>query len=362
MIMHARLDVSDREILVVGGELAVRRAVARYAAAGARVSRCEPQDVEARLHAALLDGDGVPELISWMEGAPEQRARVASLARRHRIQLLEDDPLPPAGRGHVWLVGGGPGDAELMTVAGLRALADADVVLHDRLGPAHVIAEYAPGAMIVDVGKTPGHHAVPQEEINALIVAHAAKGMRVVRLKGGDPFVFGRGGEELRACRDAGVPVTVVPGVTSAISVPAAAGIPVTHREVARAFTVVSGHAPFAEAQLAHLAGLNGTLVVLMGVGTLPHLVAGLRRHGMRADMPLAILEKAFSAEQRATISTVGEIVPILGTVKPASPAVIVVGEVVTALGDAGFEPATAAVHNRWAPHAMLDALDAPAH
>ncbi|MGO4276887.1 uroporphyrinogen-III C-methyltransferase, partial [Paenibacillus sp. TAF58] len=130
------------------------------------------------------------------------------------------------------LVGGGPGDADLMTVAGRDALANADVVLHDRLGPRDDLHLLAPAARLIDVGKTPGHHAVPQREIERLLLDNALDGHHVVRLKGGDPFVFGRGGEEVIACRSAGIPVTVIPGVTSAIAVPGAAGIPVTHREI----------------------------------------------------------------------------------------------------------------------------------
>ncbi|WP_431219975.1 uroporphyrinogen-III C-methyltransferase [Leifsonia xyli] len=172
--------------------------------------------------------------------------------------------------GTVTLVGGGPGDPDLLTVAAVRALEAADVVLYDRLAPHDTLAGLAPRAELIDVGKRPGHHPIPQEEIERLLVAHALAGSAVVRLKGGDPFVFGRGGEETEACRRAGVPVRVVPGVTSAIAVPAAAGIPVTHRNISRLFTVVSGHAPLSPAELEHLAGLGGTIVILMGVTNLP--------------------------------------------------------------------------------------------
>lgn len=349
-MMRARLELRGRLVLVVGRADRSRRAVARYLAAGARVTRVLDTELLALLQTAIVTACDVPDVLAWVEGDEARRDDARTLAAAHRILLVEEDPVVPTPAGHVWLVGGGPGDAELMTVAGLRALGDADVVLHDRLGPAHVIADDAPGAEIIDVGKTPGHHAVPQHEINRLIVDRARRGLRVVRLKGGDPFVFGRGGEEVMACRAAGVPVTVVPGVTSAVSVPAAAGIPVTHREVSRAFTVVSGHAPFGEDELRHLVGLGGTLVVLMGVGTLPHLAAGLRRHGMRADMPLAILEKGFSVEQRALVTTLGGVVDVLGTARPVSPAIIVVGEVVGAAGPVGWGGALADMENGWTP------------
>jgi uroporphyrin-III C-methyltransferase len=204
-------------------------------------------------------------------------------------------------------------------------------VLHDRLGPRQDLHRLAPAAELIDVGKTPGHHAVPQHEIERIMIEKALLGMRVVRLKGGDPFVFGRGGEEVLACRRAGVPVEVIPGITSAISVPGEAGIPVTHREVSRAFTVISGHVPLSESELANAVGLGGTLVILMGVATLPHLSAGLRRHGMRPDMPLAIIERGFSPDRRTTVTTLGEVVVAASAAGVQSPAVIVVGEVVMA-------------------------------
>lgn len=231
--------------------------------------------------------------------------------------------------GRVTLVGGGPGAVDLLTVRAVRALADADVVLVDRLAPHEELAALAPRAEIVDVGKTPGHHAVPQREIESMLVRYAASGAHVVRLKGGDPYVLGRGGEEVLACHAAGIPVEVVPGVTSAIAVPGAAGIPVTHREVSRLFTVVSGHAPLGDEELAHLAGLGGTIVVLMGIATLPSLVAGLARHGLPAGHPVAVVERGFSAGQRTTIGTLADIVATAARARVASPAVVVVGEVV---------------------------------
>lgn len=231
--------------------------------------------------------------------------------------------------GRVTLVGGGPGPVDLLTTRAVRALASADVVLYDRLGPRAELAALAPRAELVDVGKAPGHHAVPQREIESLMVARAAAGAHVVRLKGGDPFVLGRGGEEVIACRLAGVAVEVVPGVSSAVAVPAAAGIPVTHREVSRAFTVVSGHAPLGDAELAGLVSLGGTIVVLMGVNTLPALVAGLGRHGMPGGMPMAIVERGHRAGQRTTVGSLSDIVGRAARAGVVSPAVVVVGEVV---------------------------------
>ncbi|MCU1540933.1 MAG: uroporphyrinogen-III C-methyltransferase, partial [Arthrobacter sp.] len=182
-------------------------------------------------------------------------------------------------------------------------------------------------AELVDVGKRPGHHPVSQSGIEELMVNAALAGRHVVRLKGGDPYVFGRGGEEVAACVKAGVPVRVISGVTSAISVPAAAGIPVTHREVSHMFTVVSGHAPLTEKEHTHLAGLGGTIVVLMGIGTLHQLAAGLRRAGMRADMPVAVVERGYRPGQRTTITDLGTITTAAADC--TNPAVLVIGDVV---------------------------------
>jgi uroporphyrin-III C-methyltransferase len=246
-------------------------------------------------------------------------------------------------RGAVTLVGGGPGDPELLTVAAVRALAAADVVLYDRLAPHETLSSLAPQAELIDVGKRPGHHPIPQEEIERLLVAHARQGSAVVRLKGGDPFVFGRGGEEVEACRRAGIPVRVIPGVTSAISVPAAAGIPVTHRSASRLFTVVSGHAPLSPAELEHLAGLGGTIVILMGVTNLPSITAGLARFGMDPQLPAAVIEQGYSARQRTTFGTLSTILTESARAGVGSPAVIVLGEVV-GLAHAGDADAASAL------------------
>ena len=248
---------------------------------------------------------------------------------RRRAWLIHEPAASIEPIGGVTLVGGGPGDDRLITTAGLDALKNADVVFFDRLGPRDRLDEWSPGARHIDVGKSPGHHAVSQSDIERMLIDASRAGDSVVRLKGGDPFVFGRGGEEMIACQRAGIAVTVISGVSSAIAAPAIAGIPVTHREVSRLFTVVSGHAPLSEAELSHLVGLGGTIVVLMGVGTLPHLSAGLARHGMPAEMPIAIIEGAFSSSQRTTIADLGTAVYAAGMAGAKSPAVIVIGEVV---------------------------------
>ncbi|WP_374197645.1 MULTISPECIES: uroporphyrinogen-III C-methyltransferase [Microbacterium] len=244
--------------------------------------------------------------------------------------------------GSVTLVGGGPGPVELLTLAAVRALAAADVVLFDRLAPHDDLAELAPRAELIDVGKRPGHHAIGQESIQAIMVDRALAGADVVRLKGGDPFVFGRGGEEVLACRAAGVPVRVIPGVTSAVSVPASVGIPVTHRDVSRLFTVVSGHAPLSEEELRNLAGLRGTIVILMGVTNLPSITAGLVRHGLGADTPVAIIERGFARGQRTVVSTLSTVMWDAAAHGVAAPAVIVVGDVVglAVAGDADAQAA----------------------
>lgn len=237
--------------------------------------------------------------------------------------------------GRITLVGGGPGPADLLTIRAARALAVADVVYFDRLGPTADLAQLAPRATFVDVGKTPGHHKVAQEDITARMLDGARAGLHVVRLKGGDPFVFGRGGEEMAGAVAAGIPVTVIPGISSAIAVPGAAGIPVTHRNVSHLFTVVSGHAPLSTSEYTHLAGLGGTIVVLMGIGTLPSLVAGLRLAGLANVTPVAVVESGFSHSQRTTTATLGSIVGASSSCR--NPAVIVIGDVVGLAGANGL-------------------------
>lgn len=232
--------------------------------------------------------------------------------------------------GKVWLVGAGPGDPGLLTVRGLRALEGADVIVADRLGARAVLDGLAADgvelrAEVIDVGKLPGHHAVPQDAINALLVQLARDGKSVVRLKGGDPYIFGRGGEELAFCLEAGVEVEVVSGVTSAIAVPAIAGIPLTHRGLATAFTVVTGHD-----QIRELGGARDhTVVLLMGIGTLAHAALTLARGERGADCPVAIVEDGFGAGQRVTIGTLDTIAVQAAERGIRSPAVVVVGDVV---------------------------------
>ncbi|NGO14427.1 uroporphyrinogen-III C-methyltransferase [Streptomyces sp. HC44] len=233
----------------------------------------------------------------------------------------------------VALVGGGPGDPDLITVRGRRLLAEADVVIADRLGPRDLLAELPPHVEVIDAAKIPYGRFMAQEAINNALIEHAKQGKSVVRLKGGDPFVFGRGMEEAQALAEAGIACTVVPGISSSISVPGAAGIPVTHRGVAHEFTVVSGHvAPDDERSLVDwpaLAKLRGTLVVLMGVDKIGAVARALIENGKPADTPVALVQEGTTAAQRrvdATLETVAETVAAQD-VKP--PAVIVIGDVV---------------------------------
>jgi uroporphyrin-III C-methyltransferase len=239
---------------------------------------------------------------------------------------------PSEGSGRVTLVGGGPGDPGLLTLRGSQALADADVVVVDRLAPLAVLDGLREGVEIVDVSKIPRGRFTPQEEINDLLVSRARDGLVVVRLKGGDSFVFGRGMEEVIACAEAGVAVEVVPGVSSAIAVPELAGIPLTHRGVSQGFTVVTGHAapddPRSTLDWDALARTGTTLVILMGVETLVPVVAALVKAGRDLSTPLACVMDGGLPSQKVLRGTLASVV---GSGPPAElrpPAVIVIGAV----------------------------------
>ncbi|ABP55976.1 uroporphyrinogen-III C-methyltransferase [Salinispora tropica] len=246
-------------------------------------------------------------------------------------------PARPTRRGgHVALVGAGPGDPELITVKGRRLLTEAEVVVADRLVPGLLLDELRPEVELVDAAKIPYGPARAQEEINQILVDRALAGRSVVRLKGGDPYVFGRGGEELLACAGAGVPVTVVPGVTSAIAAAAGAGVPVTHRAVAHEFTVVSGHvSPDSSASMVrweHLAGLRGTLVILMGLKNLAAISATLVTYGRPAQTPAVVVQEGTTGAQRTIRSTLGVVAADVTAAGLRPPAIVVVGDVVGAL------------------------------
>jgi uroporphyrinogen III methyltransferase/synthase len=235
--------------------------------------------------------------------------------------------------GKVWLIGAGPGDPGLMTVAGAAALAEAEVVVYDRLVNAQLLELAPSSAERIFVGKEAGAHALRQEEINALLVEKARQGKRVARLKGGDPYVFGRGGEEAEALAVAGVPFEVVPGVTSAVAVPAYAGIPVTHRGLASSFAVVTGHEDPAKEETAvdwsKLATGVDTLVFLMGAATLPQIVEKLVEHGRPTATPVAVIRWGTTPAQQVVTGTLADIVRRVKQARLEPPAVTVVGEVV---------------------------------
>jgi uroporphyrin-III C-methyltransferase/precorrin-2 dehydrogenase/sirohydrochlorin ferrochelatase len=265
-----------------------------------------------------------------LAGGQHRRSAAVRAALVEALQsgtVVDDStPITPG----VALVGGGPGDPDLITVRGRRLLARADLVVADRLAPPELLAELGPHVEVVDAAKIPYGRAMAQEAINAALVEGARAGKFVVRLKGGDPYVFGRGFEEVEACAAAGIPVTVVPGVTSAISVPSAAGIPVTHRGVTHEFVVVSGHVapdhPDSLIDWPALARLRGTLVLLMAVERIEQFAAALLAGGRPADTPAAVIQEGTLRTQRvlrADLATVAERVRAAG-IRP--PAIIVIG------------------------------------
>ncbi len=382
------LRVAGRRVLVVGGgHVATRRALTLLTA-GARVVVVSPTvtdslassigrgDVEWRQRAyESCDLDGA-WLVQTATGDPDVDAQVADDAEERQMWCLKGgDPdhstawVPAVARvddvtvavsgggdahratnlreavaaalqsgdlplrhgthhpgGFVALVGGGPGDPGLLTSRGRRLLAEADVVVIDRLAPRTVLAELAPDVEVIDVGKMPDHHPIPQEEINEILIDRAKEGKIVVRLKGGDPYVFGRGGEELIACRKAGIDVEVVPGVTSAIAVAASAGIPVTHRGVANGFSVVTGHAEVRD--LPH--DRAHTVILLMGVTRLRDAAAQLIHSGHDTATPVALVENGFAADQRVTVGTLKTIADRAEAIDAKPPAVTIIGDVVT--------------------------------
>lgn len=338
------LDVHDRRVVIFGDQGAATAAARRFARAGARVRLVMPADPSAP--AAPEAGvtlvpqppvDDTPTLLrllgpAWLvvtAGPPvELSTRVRQLCHELKISHTHQSAGPAEPPGRVILVGGGPGTTRLLTLEACEALFDADVVFYDRLAPTDDLVGLAPGAELIDVGKLPYHHPTSQERIQELLIERARQGQTVVRLKGGDPFVFGRGGEEVLACRAAGVDVRIVPGVSSAIAVPAAAGVPVTHRGLSRAFTVLSGHLPPSTAELEALAGLGGTLVILMGMASLTQTVTGLVAAGLSPDTPAAMIERGYSDSQRTTAGRLADLPGLAGQIGVTSPAVVVIGDV----------------------------------
>lgn len=388
MAFPLTLHLRGRRVVVVGGGLVATRRARSLQAAGADVLVIAPQLSEALAAAAArhdltwlerrwTSGDlegawlvqtatGDPEVDAAVAAEAEQRqifclkggdpdastawapavaqvddvtvaisgggdARRAAVLRDAVAAALQGGELPLRHRTHhpggrVALVGGGPGDPDLLTARGRRLLAEADVVVTDRLGPLSVLSELSPEVDIIDVGKRPDHHPVPQDEINAILIEQARAGRVVVRLKGGDPYVLGRGGEERIACEAAGLAVEVVPGVTSAIAVPAAAGIPVTHRGVATGFSVLTGHEELAALPIHG----SHTLVLLMGVKRLAATTTELIAAGHNPHTPAAVIERGTLPDQRVTIATLSTIADAAAAVGASAPAVTVIGDVVS--------------------------------
>ena len=255
------------------------------------------------------------------------------IAMRERIQAVPQSQ-EQSSCGRVYLVGAGPGDPELITLKGLRCLRMADVVVYDRLISPYLLDEAPSQAERVFSGKEPGCHSMKQEVINALLIKYARQGRLVVRLKGGDPFVFGRGGEEALALAHAGIPFEVVPGVSSAIAVPAYAGIPVTHRNHASSVTIVTGHEQRTHISSAvnweALAKVGGTLVIMMGMEALAHITQQLLAGGLSPDTAAAAIQQGTVPQQRVITGTLVNIAERASIANVKPPAIIVIGTVVT--------------------------------
>ncbi|WP_028924944.1 uroporphyrinogen-III C-methyltransferase [Pseudonocardia acaciae] len=386
------LDLRDRLVVAVGGGSVLQRRAPRLLAAGAHVRVISPSvtaAVEGMAGAGQLewrprryadgDLDGAWYALACTDD-PEVNAEVVAEAARRRVfcvradagergtavtpavgehegltvgvlsggeprrsaavrtALVEalaagviDDSSAPMTPG-VALVGGGPGDPGLITVRGRRLLSRADVVVADRLAPQRLLEELPSHVQVIDASKIPYGRAMQQDRINAALIEAATAGKFVVRLKGGDPFVFGRGFEEVIACAEAGVPVTVVPGVTSAFAAPAAAGVPVSHRGVAHEVVVVSGHAtpddPTSLVDWPALARLRGTLVLLMAVHRIAALAEVLIEHGRPADTPVAVIQDGTLAGQRTLRSTLAKVADAIADEGVRPPAIIVIGAV----------------------------------
>lgn len=393
----AGLDLAGRRVVVIGGGTVAQRRLPRLISVGAEVVLISPSvttAVQAMVDAGELtwiprrytEGDLADAwYVLSCASRPEANAAVASEAERRRIfcvradageqgsavtpavgehgnlllgvlsggqprrsaavrdQLLEAlregrivERVPVAGDGRlpgVALIGGGPGDPELITVRGRRLLARADVVVADRLAPRELLEDLPPHVQVIDAAKIPYGRSTGQDVINSVLVEHALTGKFVVRLKGGDPYVFGRGFEEALACAAAGVPVTMVPGVSSAFAVPAVAGVPVTHRGMAHEVVVVSGHAlPGSDESLVDwsaLARLNGTIVLLMGVHGITKIADELIRGDRPAGTPVAVIADGTMPTQRILRSTLGTVAQDVATQGIRPPAIIVVGPVV---------------------------------
>lgn len=353
MRFSTALDVRRRRVVVCGGTSAALGVVTDLLKSEAEVTVVAEQ-----LATTLLDL-AERSLVTWRAeqpstadvagaavvvvatGSPGLDETLSDAARDHNVPVVTvaaPQPLSRPGRGRVILIGGGPGDPGLLTVAGLEAVRTADVIICDRLAPLASLQEARPDAEIVDVGKIPRGQFTSQERINQLLVEHASQGRVVARLKGGDNFIFGRGGEEWQACAAAGVAVEVIPGVSSAVAAPALAGIPLTHRNLTQGFTVVSGHLPPGDPgstlDWSALARTNTTLVILMGVATLGAISVALRAAGMDPALPAATIADAGLPSQRVVRGTVGDIAERTHAAGIKPPAVTILGAVAGFVAD----------------------------
>jgi uroporphyrin-III C-methyltransferase len=234
--------------------------------------------------------------------------------------------------GKVYLVGAGPGDPDLITVKGLRCIREADVILYDRLVNKELLEYAKPDVELINCGKLPDYHLLQQETINRFLVKYARKGKIVTRLKGGDPFVFGRGAEEAEECQKAGIPYEIVPGVTAGIAAPAYAGIPVTHRDYSSSFTIVTGHRRAGEEDNVKwdvISKGSETIAIYMGVKNLPYIREQLLKHGKNSDTPVALVHYGTLEKQKTVVGTLGTIVDVVRQEKITNPSMIVIGEVV---------------------------------
>ena len=311
------LSLDGQLVLLVGGD---RSTVAYLEGQGAAVRR---SDVPAR----AADLVGVSLCL-----APVGDAATRAVAQAAGVLVGTLPEVAPRREGRASLVGCGPGAVEMLTVRAVQVIRDADVVLHDRLVGADVLELVRPGARRVDVGKRCGRHAMSQAAINALIVRHAQAGAHVVRLKGGDPFVFGRGGEELESLRAAGVPTEVVPGITAALATAARLGIPLTHRGASRSLHLITAHGAddrLPEHDWVALARAGGTLAVYMGVRTLPLLAARLLEAGMAGDTPAIAVENATLESERRMAGTLAGLADVVAAAGLTGPTLVLIGAVV---------------------------------
>jgi uroporphyrin-III C-methyltransferase len=350
----ASLELDGLPVLVCGGGPAALSAIRQLLDTGAVVTVVAPEigatvaDLAARGLLIMRRRPPAPDdftgavLVVPATGVAERDQMIAAAARDHGVPAVSAAPATveqSTGAGSVILVGGGPSDLGLLTVAGLEAIKEADVIVCDRLAPLSALQHARPEAEIIEVAKIPRGTSTSQDRINEILIEHASAGKTVVRLKGGDPFVFGRGGEEWQACVAAGIPVTVIPGVTSAVAGPALAGVPLTHRELTQGFTVISGHAPPGDPASTlnwqALATANTTLVIMMGVATLPDITAELIKHGLAADTPAMTVADAAMPSQQAVRGTLADIASLTHAAGIKPPAITVIGAV------AGFAPTT---------------------